>query len=81
MVDTIDLSYEEEQRRTVLIHKLTQGTISLTEAQELRTILERERHMLTQQGNCLAFFAVRFLMDYVEEYFQSKSNSLLASGS
>lgn len=37
MVDTIDLSYEEEQRRTVLIHKLTQGTISLTEAQELRT--------------------------------------------
>jgi hypothetical protein len=81
MVDTIDLSHEEEQRRTVLIHKLTQGTISLTEAQELRTLLERERHMLTQQGNCLAFFAVRFLTDYVEEYFQSKSNSLLASGS
>ena len=79
MVDTIDLSYEEEQRRTVLIHKLTQGTISLTEAQELRTILERERHMLTQQGNCLAFFAARFLMDYVDEYLQSKSNSLLAS--
>ena len=81
MVDTIDLSYEEEQRRTVLIHKLTQGTISLTEAQELRTLLERERHMLTRQGNCLAFFAVRFLTDYVEEYLESKSNSLLASGS
>jgi predicted HTH domain antitoxin len=81
MVDTIDLSHEEEQRRTVLIHKLTQGTISLTEAQELRTHLERERHMLTQQGNCLAFFAARFLIDYVEEYIQSKSNSLLASGS
>jgi hypothetical protein len=81
MVDTIDLSHEEEQRRTVLVHKLTQGTISLTEAQELRTIRERERHMLTQQGNCLALFAARFLMDYVEEYFQSKSNSLLASGS
>jgi predicted HTH domain antitoxin len=80
MVDTIDLSYEE-QRRTVLIHKLTQGTISLTEAHELRTLLERERHMLTQQGNCLAFFAVRFLIDYVDEYLQSKSNSLLASGS
>jgi hypothetical protein len=79
MVDTIDLSHEEEQRRTVLIHKLTQGTISLTEAQELRTLLERERHMLTQQGNCLAFFAARFLIDYVDEYLQSKSNSLLAS--
>jgi hypothetical protein len=83
MVDTIDLSHEEEQRRTALVQKLTQGSISLTEAQELRTILEKERHMLTQQGNCLAFFAARFLIDYVDEYLQSKSNSnsLLASGS
>ncbi len=81
MVYTIYLSHEEEQRRTVLIHELTQGTISLIEAQELRTILEKERDMLTQQGNCLAFFAVRFLIDYVDEYLQSKSNSLLASGS
>jgi hypothetical protein len=80
-VDTIDLSYEEEQRRTALVHKLTQGSISLTEAQELRSLLEKERHMLTQQGNCLAFFAVRFLIDYVDEYLQSKNNSLLASGS
>jgi hypothetical protein len=83
MVDTIDLSHEEEQRRTALVQKLTQGSINLTEAQELRTILEKERHMLTQQGNCLAFFAARFLIDYVDEYLQSKSNSnsLLASGS
>ncbi|MDQ3838450.1 MAG: hypothetical protein M3297_04190 [Thermoproteota archaeon] len=78
---TIDLSNEEEQRRTVLVHKLTQGAISLTEAQELRTLLEKERHVITEQGNCLAFFAVRFLIDYVDEYLQSKSNSLLASGS
>jgi hypothetical protein len=76
-VDAIELTNVEEQRRTALVHKLTQGTISLTEAQELRTLLERERHMLTQQGNCLAFFAVRFLIDYVDEYLQSKSNSLL----
>jgi hypothetical protein len=81
MVDTIDLSHEEEQRLTALVQKLTQGSISLTEAQELRTILEKERHILTQQGNCLAFFAARFLIDYVDEYLQSKSNSLLASGS
>jgi hypothetical protein len=39
----------------------------------------KERHMLTQQGNCLAFFSARFLTDYVDEYLQSKSNSLLAS--
>jgi hypothetical protein len=78
-VDTIELTNVEEQRRTALVHKLTQGTISLTEAHELRTLLERERHMLTQQGNCLAFFAARFLIDYVDEYLQSKSNSLLAA--
>jgi hypothetical protein len=75
------LNGEEEQRRTDLVHKLTQGTISLVEAQELRTLLEKERHMIAQEGNCLAFFAVRFLTDYVDEYLQSKSNSLLASGS
>ena len=82
MVNTIDLFYEEEQRRTILVHKLTQGTIRLTEAQELRTLLERERerHTLTQQGNCLAFFAVRFLTDYVDEHLESKSNSLPSSG-
>jgi hypothetical protein len=72
---------EEEQRRTDLVLKLTQGAISMTEAQELRTLLEKERHMIAQQGNCLAFFAVRFLTDYVDEYLQSKSDSLLASGS
>ena len=78
-MDATDLTIEEEQRRTALVHKLTQGTISLAEAHGLRTLLERERHMLTQQGNCLPFFAVRFLIDYVDEYLQSKSNSLLAS--
>ncbi len=72
---------EEEQRRTDLVLKLTQGAISMTEARELRTLLEKERHMIAQQGNCLAFCAVRFLTDYVDEYLQSKSDSLLASGS
>jgi hypothetical protein len=43
-VDTIGLTFGEEQRRTVLVHKLTQGSINLTEAQELRTLLEKERH-------------------------------------
>jgi hypothetical protein len=77
----MELTFEEEQRRSALVHKLIQGSIGLTEAHELRTLLEKERHMLTQQGNCLAFFAARFLIDYVDEYLQSKSNSLLATGS
>jgi hypothetical protein len=78
-VDTIELTFGE-QRRIALIHKLTQDVISLTDAQELRALLERERHMITQLGNCLAFFAVRFLTDYVDEYLESKSNSLPSSG-
>ena len=78
-IGAIRFSVEEEQRRTDLVHKLTQGTISLAEAHELRTLLERERHVIAQHGNCLAFFAVRFLVDYIDEYLESRSNSLLAS--
>lgn len=45
----VPLNIEEEQRRTDLVHKLTQGVISPTEAQELRTLLKKERHMIAQQ--------------------------------
>jgi hypothetical protein len=78
-MDNIYLSYKEQERRTALILRLTNGTISLTEARNLRALLERERHMITQQGNCLALFAVRFLIGCVDEYLESNSNSLLAS--
>lgn len=68
MVDTIDLSYEEEQRRTVLIHKFYtryyqpyrgSGTKNIWYVSKgysitrLDLLIERERHMLTLQGNCL----------------------------
>jgi uncharacterized membrane protein len=44
-----------------------------------RNLLEREKHVIAQQGNCLAFLAVTFLISYVDEYLESKSNSLLTS--
>jgi hypothetical protein len=69
----------EEQRRSDLVRKLKQDEISIAEAHELRNILEREKQMISQQGNCLAFLAVTFLIGYVDEYLQSKSNGLLAS--
>jgi len=78
-VNTIDLTSEEEQRRSDLTQRLKQGTISLTEAQELRDLLEREKYMIAQQGNCLASRAVTFLISYVDEHLEAKSNSLLAS--
>jgi hypothetical protein len=78
-MDTVHLNVEEEQRLNDLVQRLKQGSISLTEAQELRTLLEREKRVIAQQGNCLAFLAVTFLISYVDEYLEAKSNSLLTS--
>jgi hypothetical protein len=68
--------FEEQQRRSKLVQKLKEGEISLIEAQELRNLLKREKQMISQQGNCLPFFAATFLTSYVDEYIESKSNSL-----
>jgi hypothetical protein len=73
------LTSKEEQKRSELVRMLKQGEITLAEAHELRDLLEREKHMISQLGNCLAILAVTFLMSYVEEYIESKSNRLLAS--
>jgi hypothetical protein len=73
----MDSTSEEEQRRSDLVRKLKQGEISLVEAHELRNLLEREKQMISQQGNCLPLFAVTFLISHVDEYIESKSNSLL----
>jgi hypothetical protein len=78
-VDAIELTSDEEQRRSDLVHKLKQGEITLAEAHELRYLLEREKHRISQLGNCLAILAVTFLISYVDEYLESKSNSLLTS--
>lgn len=65
----MELTFEEQgQRRSELVHKLKQGEITLAEAQELRALLEREKHMIAQQGNCLASLAVTFLIRYIDEY-------------
>jgi hypothetical protein len=78
-VNAIELTIEEEQRRSDLVHKLKQGEITLAEAHKLRDILEREKHMISQLGNCLASLAVTFLLSYVDEYLESRNNNLFAS--
>jgi hypothetical protein len=78
-VELIGLSFEEEQRRSDLGRKLKQKEISIEEALELRDLLDREKHVISQLGNCLAIIAVTFLISYVDEYVESKSNSLLIS--
>ena len=69
-MDATPLNVEEEQRRSDLVQRLKQGTISLTEAQQLRDLLEREKHVIAQQRNCLAYLAVTFLISYVDEYLE-----------
>jgi hypothetical protein len=54
----VPLNIEEEQRRSDLVRKLKQEGISIAEAHDLKNILEREKQMISQQGNCLAFLAV-----------------------
>jgi hypothetical protein len=46
---------------------------------KIRDLLELEKHMISQLGNCLAIIAITFLISYVDEYLESKTNSLLAS--
>ena len=78
-MDAIGLTSDEERRRSDLVHKLKQSEITLAEAHELRDLLEREKHRISQLGNCLAIVAVTFLISYVDEYIESRSNSLLTS--
>jgi hypothetical protein len=74
------LKVEEEQRRSDLAPRLIVPCLSHSEVQELRNLLEREKHMITEQGNYLALLAITFLTSYVEEYLEARrSNSLLTS--
>ena len=75
-MDATPLNVEEEQRRSDLVQRLKQGTISLTEAQQLRDLLEREKHVIAQQRNCLAYLAVTFLISYVDDKFPKENKSI-----
>jgi hypothetical protein len=78
-VDSQRLTFEYAQRRSDLVHKLKQSQISLDESRELRTLLEREKTAISQQGNCLAFLAVTFIIGYLEEYLEANNNIFFSS--
>lgn len=48
----MELTFEEELRRSDLIHKLKQSKISAEEAKELRTFLNREKQIISLQEDC-----------------------------
>jgi hypothetical protein len=53
-VDAIELTVEEELKQSDLAQKLKKGEITIAETHELRNLLEKEKHIISRQGNCLA---------------------------
>lgn len=64
-MSTVPLTLEEKQRRSDLVRRLgkKEDMINPTEAQELLILLEREKHEISQDRNCLAFIAITFLLE------------------
>jgi hypothetical protein len=68
------LSSEEIQRRRVLISKLKEETLSHDEAEDLVTLLDKEKSIaLEEGGDCMLVFALLSLISYVNEYSDSHS--------
>ena len=68
------LSSEEIHRRRALISKLKEETLSHDEAEELVTLLDKEKSIaLEEGGDCMLVFAILSLISYVNEYSDSHS--------
>jgi hypothetical protein len=68
------LSSEEIQIRRALISKLKEETLSHDEAEELVTLLDKEKSIaLEEGGDCMLVFAILSLISYVNEYSDSHS--------
>ena len=68
------LSSEEIQIRRALISKLKEETLSHYEAEELVTLLDKEKSIaLEEGGDCMLVFAILSLISYVNEYSDSHS--------
>jgi hypothetical protein len=68
------LSSEEIQIRRALISKLKEETLNHDEAEELVTLLDKEKSLaLEEGGDCMLVFAILSLISYVNEYSGSHS--------
>ena len=68
------LSSEEIQIRRALISKLKEETLSHDEAEELVTLLDKEKSIALEEGrDCMLVFAILSLISYVNEYSDSHS--------
>ena len=60
------------ERKSGLLEKLKQGTINRNEAQELKTILEREREDASRQGNALLVLGIALLLGFLVQYLSEE---------
>jgi len=68
------LSSEEIQIRRALISKLKEEILSHDEAEELVTLLDKEKSIaLEEGGDCMLVFTILSLISYVNEYSDSHS--------
>lgn len=61
-----------ETRKSELLEKLKLGTINRIEAQELKTILEREREDASNQGNAFLVLGIALLLGFVMQYLSEE---------
>jgi len=67
-----NLTPEEQRRRQKLTIKLSTKTLTLSEADELKRILEKEKESATSGGDILAALAVAVLIGLVIAYLSKK---------
>jgi LPS O-antigen subunit length determinant protein (WzzB/FepE family) len=66
------LSFDEIRRRRELTQMFKEYRINYEQAQELRSLLERERTIADQQGNEAIVLALGFLLGLVIGYLASR---------
>jgi hypothetical protein len=58
----------DDKKKTELISKLKQGTITSQEAQQLKAVLEKEKEEATRQGNTALVIGIAILLGFVIKY-------------
>jgi hypothetical protein len=58
----------DEQRKSELVQKFKQGTITRREAIELKTSLEQEKEQASLQGNPALVLGIAILLGFVIKY-------------
>lgn len=66
------LTLEEIQRRQDLTEKLKTHVMSVSEAEELKQLLEKEKEHATSLGDVIAILGIAFLIGLVIAYITDK---------